>query len=50
MSKKQSKQKKENTLAGSIILLIVGVLVAVFGGDYLWVLFHVIEIPLPILA
>ena len=43
-------KKKEASMAGSIILLIIGILIVIFGGDYLWVLFDTIEIPLQIVG
>ena len=47
---KNTANKKENPLVGPIIMIVAGLIAAIFGGDYLWVLFGAIEIPLPIVG
>ena len=46
---KQPKEKKENKLTTGIIGLVIGIILTCVK-DYVWVLFGVIEIPLPILG
>ena len=42
----KNKEKKENPILVGIFLLIASVVAFVAGGDYVWVLFHVIELPM----
>ena len=44
MAKNQN--KKENPILVGILMLIAALVAIVFGGDYVWVLFGVLELPL----
>lgn len=46
---KQPKEKKQSNLTTGIIALVLGIILACVK-NYVWVLFGVIEIPLPVLG
>jgi len=50
MAKAAKKEKKDNGIVYGIIMIVAGLLAVIFGADYLWVLFNVIEIPLQIVG
>jgi len=43
---KVKKEKKENKIVAGIIMLIAGIVAIAMSGEYVWMLFHVIEVPL----
>ena len=46
----EKNEKKDGSLAGSIILLVCSVVLIFLGEDYVWYPFGLIEIPLQIVA
>lgn len=50
MANNNQHEKKENPLLSGILMLVCGVVLLIMGGDYNWVLFGILEIPLQIPA
>lgn len=46
----QKNKKKDDSLAGSIILLVCGIIMAIAGENYVWYPFGIVEIPLQIVG
>ena len=46
----EKKEKKENKIVVGILLLVIGIVAIAMSGQYVWMLFNVIELPLWLLG
>ena len=50
MAKQEKKEKKENKILIGILFLLFGIFAIAKSNEFVWMLFHVIEVPLWILG